>query len=162
MKKTKLFGVFSVLFGAGMLLGLLSGCKDSLTKENSGKDITDGKTAYITVGQVNASRAVRPDITIDTIADFEFMLSGGKVGETLDTLGEYNSLSKLQSASVAIDTGIYWFALTATKGGTTLAGTIDSQEIEPGENTLSFNLKWKDDDLYPETLGSFVYTLDFR
>ena len=161
MKKTKLFGVFAVLFGAGMLLGLLSGCKDSLTKENSGKDITDGKTAYICVAQVNASRAVRPDITIDTIADFEFMLSGGKVGETLDTLGEYNSLSKLQSASVAIDTGIYWFALTATKGGTTLVGTIDSQEIEPGENTLSFNLKWKDDDLYPETLGSFVYTLDF-
>ena len=45
MKKTKLFDVFALLFGAGMLLGLLTGCKDSLIKENADINNTDGKTA---------------------------------------------------------------------------------------------------------------------
>ncbi len=161
MKKTKLFGVFALLFGAGMLLGLLTGCKDSLIKENADINNTDGKTAYIKVGEIEASRAVLPTFTLDTIVDFSFVLSGGKVGGTEETFGTYSNLSKLQNASIAVETGIYNFTLIAEKAGTVLQGTIESQEIEAGDNPLNFTLKWKDDVLNPENLGSFVYTLDF-
>lgn len=161
MKKTKLFYVFALLFGAGMLLGLLTGCKDSLIKENADINNTDGKTAYIKVGEIEASRAVLPTFTLDTIANFSFVLSGGKVGGTEETFGTYSNLSTLQNASIAVETGIYNFTLTAEKAGTVLQGTIESLEIEAGDNLLSFTLKWKDDVLNPENLGSFNYTLDF-
>ncbi len=161
MKKTKLFDVFALLFGAGMLLGLLTGCKDSLIKENADINNTDGKTAYIKVGEIEASRAVRPTFTLDSIADFSFVLSGGKVGDSEEPFGTYSNLSKLQNASIAVETGIYSFTLTAEKAGTVLQGTIESQEIEAGDNPLNFTLQWKDDVLNPENLGSFNYTLDF-
>ena len=161
MKKTKLFDVFALLFGAGMLLGLLTGCKDSLIKENADINNTDGKTAYIKVREIEASRAVLPTFTLDTIADFSFVLRGGKVGGTEDTFGTYSNLSKLQNASIAVETGIYNFTLIAEKAGTVLQGTIESLEIEAGDNPLYFTLQWNDDVLNPENLGSFNYTLDF-
>ncbi len=153
MKKTKLFGIFSLVLSAGMLL---SGCNDSFT----GK--TAGKTAYIKIGEVNASRAsAMPDFSIDSISDFTFTLAAAETGETPETIGEYEGLTQLQEASIPIETGSYDFTLTASKSGTVLRGTITNKEITVGDNLLSFNLKWDENSLDPLYLGNLEFTIDF-
>lgn len=153
MKKTKLFGIFSLVLSAGMLL---SGCNDSFT----GK--TAGKTAYIKIGEVNASRAsAMPDFSIDSISDFTFTLAAAETGETPETIGEYEGLAELQEASIPIETGSYDFTLTASKSGTVLIGTITNKEITVGDNLLSFNLKWDENSLDPLYLGNLEFTIDF-
>ena len=153
MKKTKLFGIFSLVLSAGMLL---SGCNDSFT----GK--TAGKTAYIKIGEVNASRAsAMPDFSIDSISDFTFTLAAAETGETPETIGEYEGLAELQEASIPIETGSYDFTLTASKSGTVLRGTITNKEIIVGDNLLSFNLKWDENSLDPLYLGNLEFTIDF-
>lgn len=153
MKKTKLFGIFSLVLSAGMLL---SGCKDSFT----GK--TAGKTAYIKIGEVNASRAsAMPDFSIDSISDFTFTLAAAETGQTSETIGEYEGLAELQEASIPIETGSYDFTLTASKSGTVLRGTITNKEIIAGDNLLSFNLKWDENSLDPLYLGNLEFTIDF-
>ncbi|MCR5765919.1 MAG: SUMF1/EgtB/PvdO family nonheme iron enzyme [Treponema sp.] len=152
MKKTKLFGIFSLVLSAGMLL---SGCNDSFT----GK--TAGKTAYIKIGQVNASRSALPDFTTETIANFNFTLTGTKEGDTEKELGSFTSLADLQAESIAITTGIYNFTLRAEKSGSVLEDTITNQEITTGDNSLAFNLKWDETSLDPTCLGNLEITIDF-
>lgn len=152
MKKTKLFGIFSLVLSAGMLL---TGCNNLLT----GK--TGGKTAYIKIGQVNASRSALPDFSTETIANFNFTLTGTKQGDTEKELGSFTSLADLQSESIAIITGIYNFTLRAEKSGSVLEDTITNQEITTGDNSLTFNLKWDETSLDPTCLGNLEITIDF-
>ncbi len=152
MKKTKLFGIFSLVLSAGMLL---SGCNDSFT----GK--TGGKTAYIKIGQVNASRSALPDFSTETIANFNFTLTSTKEGDTEKELGSFTSLADLQAESIAITTGTYNFTLRAEKSGSVLEDTITNQEITTGDNSLTFNLKWDETSLDPTCLGNLEITIDF-
>lgn len=152
MKKTKLFGIFSLVLSAGMLL---TGCNNLLT----GK--TGRKTAYIKIGQVNASRSALPDFTTETIANFNFTLTGTKEGDTEKELGTFTSLADLQSESIAITTGTYNFTLRAEKSGSVLEDTITKQEITTGDNSLTFNLKWDETSLDPTCLGNLEITIDF-
>ena len=148
MKKTKLFGIFSLVLSAGMLL---TGCNNLLT----------GKTAYIKIGQVNASRSALPDFSTETIANFNFTLTGTKEGDTEKELGTFTSLADLQAESIAITTGTYNFTLRAEKSGSVLEDTITKQEITTGDNSLTFNLKWDETSLDPTCLGNLEITIDF-
>ena len=148
MKKAKIFGIFAVVL-------LLTGCKDSFTNKK-----TEGETGYIKIGHVNASRTALPDFNTDSIADFEFTLKGTKSGNTEKTIGTFSSLEELLTESIAIETGTYDFTLTASKSGTILTGSIEDKEITTGDNTITFNLKWDETSLDPDSFGDLEFTIN--
>ena len=148
MKKAKIFGIFAVVL-------LLTGCKDSFTNKK-----TEGETGYIKIGHVNASRTALPDFNTDSITDFEFTLKGTKSGDTEKTIGTFSSLEELLTESIAIEIGTYNFTLTASKSGTILTGSIEDKEITTGDNTITFNLKWDETSLDPDSFGDLEFTIN--
>lgn len=168
MKKTTIFNIFAGLICAGILL---TGCNNSV-KDNE-QILTNGKTAYISVGSVEVgqsgretaivknARTLLPEFDTEIIKDFIFTLAVMQSDGTQDILGTYESLSELKKASIGLEPGTYDITLVATKNGTYLKGTLEQVEIVQGANSLVFVLEWQDTLLDETQTGSLEFTFDY-
>ena len=145
-----------------ILAGMLS-CTNLLGKKSANESETAKKNAaYITLSVAGLGRNVNPVINADALTNL--VLKGTKTGGTELTLGHWNAVNELQTAKCAVSTGEWSFTLTAKAGGvngTTLSKTI-TEEIELGDNALSFELSISDDGAGDEnSVGSFNITLNY-
>ena len=141
-----------------ILTSILS-CSNLMGKKSAKESETAKKdAAYITLSVADIGRNINPVIDVNALNNLE--LKGTKSGGTEQTLGNWNDVSKMQSAKLAVSTGEWSFTLTAKAGeenGTTLSGTT-SKQIELGDNALSFALSISDDGA---GVGTFSITLNY-
>ena len=160
--------LFCHLFSAIVFLMLLagfSGCNNLTGGNNKPSNDNDDKV-YLQVNVASASRTALPQFDIDSISDFEFTIEGKGPGDSAltpletesNTSGVYASLTALQQASFPVETGTWTFKLTASKNGTVLSDEI-SKKITTGENSISFDLKWEDENL--SGTGDVTFTFDY-
>ena len=160
MKKVSFLSIsfISILTGLFLLFGCNNGTKPS---KNNSNNVDNNKKSYLSVSGVTVSgeKTAVPVFTNDTISDFVFTLKGKTAdSDTEETLGTYEGLEALTSASIPVETGNWTFTLTAAKDGTAFTGTRE-MEIITGSNTISFALKWDEEALSGE--GNLTYTFDF-
>ena len=168
MEKNTFLRIFTGFIIAGILL---TGCNNSV-KDNE-QTLTNGKTAYISVGSVEVgqsgretaivknARTLLPEFDTEIIKDFIFTLAVMQSDGTQDILGTYESLSELKKASIGLEPGTYDITLVATKEGTYLKGTLEQVEIVQGPNSLVFVLEWQDNLLDETQTGSLEFTFDY-
>lgn len=168
MKKNTFLRIITGFIIAGILL---TGCNNSV-KDNE-QTLTNGKTAYISVGSVEVgqsgretaivknARTLLPEFDTEIIKDFIFTLAVMQPDGTQDILGAYESLSELKKASIGLEPGTYDITLVATKEGTYLKGTLEQVEIVQGPNSLVFVLEWQDNLLDETQTGSLEFTFDY-
>lgn len=133
-------------------IGFLS-C-DSITGKNSHKNIA---CIRISLGQPEPRTAL-PDITLETIKNYDFTLKGTK-DSVEKTLGTFTGTNALTSQAIAIETGDWIFELTAEGDGTVLKATTETVTITSGTNSISFELELQVSSL--EGTGSLSFTLDY-
>lgn len=158
-------------------LFLFAGCNNLADKRNQTAQLeisdeanpientSDSEIAYlqITDARIDSSaRTVKPEFTLESIADFAFVLNGIKADDTTATevnLASFDDYEELISNSIPIDKGQWHLTLTASAAGTILKATNYNVEIESGDNTLEFTLRWDDDALTGN--GTFDFRFNF-
>ena len=118
---------------------------------------------HITNAQIDSSaRTVKPDFTLESIAEFAFVLSGTKADDTTATevnIASFDKYEELISSTIPIDKGTWTLTLTASASGTVLKATNKNVEIDTGDNSLEFTLRWDDTSLTGS--GTFEFNFNF-
>ena len=151
-----------------MLLACFCGC-NNVTGDNtkpSGNNMSsdDGK-AYLCINVASASRTALPHFDVDSIKTFKFELEGKKDGASsfsaIDIFeDESDNLDNLKNEQIPIETGDWIFRLIASKDGTVLSDEI-TKKITAGANTISFDLKWEDENLDITKTGNLSFTINY-
>lgn len=151
----KLSNLFIFLTSAFFALATFS-CSNLENDENNkvSSAVAISEEAYITFGKTSA-RTVTPSVTDDDFSSL--VLTGAKSGESESELASWENISEMQSAKVAVSTGTWTFTLTATAGGSTYIGSIETP-ISTGENALSFTLSLSD---FGTETGAFEITVSY-
>ena len=160
MKKVSFLSIsfISILTGLFLLFGCNNGTRPD---KNNSNNVDNNKKSYLSVSGVTVSgeKTAVPVFTNDTISDFVFTLKGKTAdSDTEETLGTYEGLEALTSASIPVKAGNWEFTLLAAKDGTAFTGTKE-MEIIAGNNTISFVLKWDEETLSGN--GNLLFSLDF-
>ena len=122
-----------------------------------GMTVADDNAAYLTLSldDVSVTKTLLPDVQ-GAVFD-SLVLKGTKQDESQKTLGSWESVADMQSASIPLEVGTWTFDLSATSGGSSFCGTLQ-KEIVSGQNSLLFSLALDDIGSGP---GSFSLALSF-
>ena len=158
-------------------LFLFAGCNNLADKRNQAtqseisdeanhvENTSDTEIAYlqITYARIDSSaRTVKPEFTLESISEFAFVVSGKNLADSEATeinLASFDSYNELMSNPIPIDKGQWNLTLTASAAGTILKATNYNVEIESGDNTLEFTLRWDDEALTGS--GTFDFSFNF-
>lgn len=146
--KNKLKNIFTGFTAA--LVVLLSACSNSLSSPEIKKgtnDINDKSLAEVYVSVRDFSRTALPDfsdseITLEDLSNVKFYYSRNK-----DSWGDYysyNSISSLESSSITLQEGTWYFRVQAYHNGLEnyfLSETVEAEVRKGGVNTIYFHLK---------------------
>lgn len=155
---------------------LFAGCNNLADKRNQVKeyDVIDDilpekseseqKIAYLKISGAEiakADRTIKPEFSLESIANFAFVLSGEKsdnIGNILD-IASFENYEQLMEKPIPIEEGLWNLTLTASAEGTILKGIKNNVTIVSGDNSLDFVLKW--DSEASTGTGKLELTFDF-
>ncbi len=158
-------------------LFLFAGCNNLADKRNQTAQLeisdeanpientSDSEIAYlqITDARIDSSaRTVKPEFTLESISEFAFVVSGKNLADSEATeinLASFDSYNELMSNPIPIDKGQWNLTLTASADGTILKDTKNAVNINTGDNTLEFTLRWDDEALTGN--GTFDFSFNF-
>ena len=156
---------------------LFTGCNNLADKRNQTAQLeisdeanpientSDSEIAYlqITDARIDSSaRTVKPEFTLESISEFAFVVSGKNLDDSEATevsLASFENYEELMSNPIPIDKGTWDITLTASANYTVLKDIKNSIEIESGDNTLEFTLRWDDTSL--NGFGDFEFSFIF-
>ena len=130
----------SVVGGSLLVLVLFLGSCRGLVEE-TGPDQEEAG-AYLAFQLGEGGRTVFP--SVETTGLTNFVLEGTREGGQRQDLGAWISYSQFLSATVAVQSGVWRFTLTAQAASSRLAASLAEVVVNVGQNTLHFPLGYTD------------------